>query len=156
MSPDFTDDGFDDRPDRLRPDRFGRKVACLEDSLRQAVEDYEVVCDECLKSKQPILHTSARVRTAESFAPLCAGYGRDCQNQKKDSMTNQTTSALRFCKLYQSTNPRYCLDKHQVSQYAAQSCLCKACYSEINKADIPLNQSTGPISGYPGCGPQPN
>jgi len=131
-----------------RCNRFGRRVEHLEEPLRRRVAECEVVCDECLRSKQPILRSSGPpwARTAWSTscaatAPLCARNGWDCPNQRQESKKTRTT-ALKACKLFQSTNPRYYLDKYNVPQYAAPNCLCNRCYKEIYKAEYSVTPTT--------------
>lgn len=130
--------------------RVGRRVELLEEPLRAAVTGLEIVCDSCLRSKQPLLRangpdwarTSWAVANRES-SPLCATNGWNCPHQQQESRKTRT-SQLQYCKIFDGERRwrAYWLSKFSLPPYASTNCLCKKCYLLIRKTDLQSTPST--------------
>jgi hypothetical protein len=144
--------GICNKPLRNTLARVGRLVKDIAEPLRKAVGavGQSVVCDGCLRDKQPIPRDMGAewARTAwaarkPSRTPLCARDGWDCPLQRLETMRKggHTETLKPF------NGSKYFLVKYNIAPYVnMNSCLCKRCYDEFYREGLAQSAPVTPAS----------
>jgi hypothetical protein len=128
--------GLCGKPTKRNQKEFGRCVASLEEPLRKAVEGYDVVCDGCLRKKQPLRRTDKQwARELRDRAPLCARNGWRCPLQDHETKVGKKkhTETLKPDGLNE-----YYREKMGIREYAAVNSVCKLCYDQFSNSKMPV------------------
>lgn len=113
---------------RSSKERFGRRVTSLEKPLQKVVEGFDVVCDDCLRTKQPLRRADKQwAKELRERAPLCARNGWCCPLQAHEGKKKHTET------LRPDGLSAFLREQMGIRQYAAANSICLPCYKELSK-----------------------